>query len=116
MAVTATFKRIRNSTTVPILTEVVSVTLSGTYVTGGFTWNPYTITAGPGTSPLPANSSSPSAAVYAADFYGSNGYSYNTVVSGSTATTEIFTSGGTQLTNGTTVPDTTLTLVLTKGM
>src|ERR1700748_3679723 len=114
MAVTATFTRLRHTVSVPLFEEVVTAGLTGTYATGGFTWTPLTIKGAPGSSPLPAS------AVYTADFYGSAGYNYNTTFSGTfpgtvTATTKIFTSGGTELTNGTAVPDAAPTVVLLKG-
>ena len=113
MAIAATFTRTTTDFPVPIFQEVCSCTLSGTYATGGFTWTPLTIKAGPGTSPMPAKT------VYTADFYGQNGYNYITTFAYSgftcTATTTIWTSGGTLLANTTAVPDTTLTVVLLKG-
>ena len=109
MAVTATFTRLKYATSVPIFEEVCSSSISGTYVTGGFTWNPLAIAGAKGSSPIPAS------VCYTADFYGNNGYNYQTTFSGSTATTKIFTSGGTELANGTAIPDATPTVVLLKG-
>jgi len=114
MAVTATFTRVRHTVSVPIFEEVVTAALSGTYATGGFTWTPLTIVGVKGTSPTQAT------VCYTADFYSGTGYNYNTTFSGTypgtvTATTKIFTSGGTELTNGTAVPDAAPTVVLLKG-
>lgn len=109
MAVTSTFKRVRHNPTVPIFTEVCTATLSGTYATGGFTWNPFSIVSGVGSSALPAS------VIYSVDFYTSTGYTYVTTVAGSVATTKIFASGATELANTTAVPDATLTVILTKG-
>lgn len=111
MAVTSTFTRLTNSYEVPLFEEVCSCTLAGTYATGGFTWNPLTIAGSKGSSPLPASRA------YTADFYGANGYNYQTTfnAAGTVATTLIFTSGGAQLANTTAVPDTALTVLILKG-
>lgn len=109
MAVTATFTRVRNGVTVPVFDEIVTATFTGTYVTGGFTWNPFTINAGSGTSPLPAS------AVYGVWFESPLGYTYVTSVSGTTATTKILTTANTELANSTAVPDATCAVIITKG-
>jgi hypothetical protein len=49
------------------------------------------------------------------DFYGLLGYSYVTTISGTTATTKIFTTANTELANTTAVPDATATVVILKG-
>jgi hypothetical protein len=110
MAVTATFTRFAHSLTVPIYEERVKATFTGTYATGGFTWNPLSITAGGGTSPLPASR------VDTVDFYSPLGYTYVTSVNAATgvATTKIFTTANTELANTTAVPDASLTVVLGK--
>jgi hypothetical protein len=109
MAITSVFTRIRHSVTVPTFEEICTAALSGTYVTGGFTWNPFNIFASPGSSPLPAS------ALYTADFYSPKGYIYVTTVSGQTATTKIMSAPNTELANATAVPDASLTVVLGKG-
>jgi hypothetical protein len=109
MAVVSTFKRIKHSVEVPIFDEICAVTLTGTYATGGFTWNPFAIVAGPGSSPLVATGG-----VLTTDFYSPLGYIYTTTVAGSTATTKIFTAANTELANTTAVPDAALTVVIKK--
>jgi hypothetical protein len=111
MAVTIIIKRLRHQVTVPLYDEVCSAAITGTYTPGGFTWLPLNTNAGSGTSPLP------SSAIYSADFYGSNGYNYQTNFTGIapnvTATTKIFTSGGTELT-AIAVPDATAIIIMLK--
>lgn len=107
MAVTSTITRNTHTETVATFEAFCTAALSGTYATGGFTWNTATITGGPGSSPLPGG------APLTADFYPASGASYQTTFSGNTATTKIF-SGGTELANGTAVPDASMTLVLVK--
>lgn len=109
MAVTATFKRVRHSVTVPTFDEIVTATLTGTYATGGFTWNPFTIVGNPGSSPLQAST------MYAAEWQSPKGYTYITSLSGTTATTKIYTAPETELANTTAVPDATVTVLLKKG-
>jgi hypothetical protein len=88
--------------------EFCTATLSGTYVNpGGFTWNPFTVYAGKGSSPLPSST------LLTADFYSPTGHTYVTTVSGTTATTKIF-AGTTELANGTAVPNATVPVVLRK--
>lgn len=109
MAVTSTFTRIRHATTVPIFDEIVTASLAGTYVTGGFTWNPFAIKGGPGSSALPAS------AVYQVSWVSPEGYIYVTSINGQTATTKILTAEGAELANGTAVPDASITVILKKG-
>jgi hypothetical protein len=108
MAVTSTFTRVRNTVSVPIFEEVVTAALTGTYVTGGFTWNPFAIVGSPGSSPLPAS------AVYTVDFYSPKGYIYQTTIVGNTATTKIYSAPNTEFTPGA-VPDASATVILLKG-
>jgi hypothetical protein len=109
MAVTSTFKRVRHSVTVPTFDEIVTATLSGTYATGGFTWKPFAIVGNAGSSPLQAS------ALYGANWISPKGYLYITSLSGTTATTKIFTAPETELADTTAVPDTSLTVILSKG-
>lgn len=109
MAVTATFTRVRHGVTVPVFDEIVTAALTGTYATGGFTWSPFAITGGKGSSPLLAST------LYSAQWQSPNGYIYVTSVSGATATTKIFSAPGTELADTTAVPDATVTVVLKKG-
>ena len=110
MAVTSAFTRVRNGVTVPIYDEVVTATFSGTYATGGFTWQPFAITGGPGSAPLPAS------AVYGVWFESPTGYNYVTsVAANGTATTKILSTANTELANSTAVPDATCTVIITKG-
>lgn len=106
MAVTFAITRNINEVSVPLFDEVCTATLSGTYATGGFTWNPFNITGGPGTSPLVA------AAIYGVWFESPLGYTYVTSVSGQTATTKILTTANTEFTNGSAVPDATCQVII----
>jgi len=109
MAVTATFTRVRHGVTVPVFDEIVTAAMTGTYATGGFTWSPFAITGGQGSSPLPAST------LYAAVWQSPKGYTYITSLSGTTATTKIFTAPETELANTTAVPDASVTVILKKG-
>lgn len=110
MAVTSTFTRQRHGVTVPLFDEIVTAALTGTYATGGFTWNPFTIKG-----PAPGSSALPASAMYAAEWQSPTGYIYTTSVSGTTATTKIFSAPGTELANTTAVPDASVTVILKKG-
>lgn len=107
MAVTAVVTRQHSTSDQSTFIEFCTAALTGTYVTGGFTFNPFTIFAGKGSSPLPSTS------VLAVDWYSPLGYTYRTSVAGSVATTKIF-NGITELANTTAVPDATISVTLAK--
>ena len=107
MAVTFGITRNFQTADQATFTEYCTATLSSTYVTGGFTWNPFTIFAGKGSSPLPSTN------FLAADFYSPTGHIYVTSTSGTTATTKIFV-GVTELANGTAVPNATVSVTVVK--
>jgi hypothetical protein len=109
MAVTAAFNRTYNTTDTGTYTEFVTATLSGTYATGGFTWNPFSIFGGQGSSPLA------STVLLDADFLSPLGYIYRTTVNTTTnvATTKIFSAANTELTAGAT-PEASVPVVLRK--
>ena len=109
MAVTLTITRNTHTETVSTFEEFCTAALTGTYATGGFTWTPSAIKGGLGTSPVPA----PVGSFLTSDFYPGSGASYQTTFNGTTATTKIF-NGGTELANGTAVPDASMTLVVVK--
>lgn len=89
-------------------TEYCTASLTGTYVNpGGFTFNPFTIYAGKGSSPLPSTN------FLGADWYSPTGHTYVTTVAGNLATTKIF-SGTTELANGAAVPNATLPVTIFK--
>lgn len=108
MAVTSTFARTHATFDATTFIEFVTATLTGTYATGGFTWNPFTIVAGKGSSPLPSSN------FLYAYWVSPLGYTYVTSVAGNVATTKIFTTANTELANTTAVPDASLLVVLTK--
>lgn len=108
MAVTSTFARTHLTFDSTTFTEFVTATLSGTYLTGGFTWNPFTIYAGKGSSPLPSSQ------FLRAEWVSPLGYIYVTTISGTTATTKIFSAANTEFTNATTAPDATISVVIRK--
>lgn len=108
MAVTSTFTRTTATSDVATTIEYVTMALTGTYATGGFTWNPFTITGPKGSSPMPGKT------VLAMDFYSPLGYSYRTAVAGNVATTKIFSASGTELANTTAVPDASVPVTIVK--
>lgn len=108
MAVTVVLSRQHSTATQTTFEEFCTAALTGTYVTGGFTFNPFTIFAGKGSSPLP------SATAYTFDWYSPLGYTYRTTVAGNVATTKIFTTAATELANTTAVPDASVQLVIRK--
>lgn len=108
MAVTFSATRVHATNDNSTFIEYCTATLTGTYVTGGFTWNPFTIFAGKGSSPLPSSN------FLNADFVSPLGYTYVTTMSGNTATTKILTTAATELANTTAVPDASLQLILVK--
>lgn len=107
MAVTFGINRLHQSFDSTTFSEFCVATLSGTYATGGFTWNPFTIYGGKGSLSLPSTN------FLAADFYSPTGHTYATTISGNTATTKIF-SGTTELSNGAAVPNATLNVTVRK--
>lgn len=108
MAVTSTITRTHSTSDQSTFIEFCTAALAGTYVTGGFTFNPFAIFAGKGSSPLPSTS------VLTVDWYSPLGYIYRTTVAGSVATTKIFSAANTELTNATAIPDATITLTIVK--
>lgn len=100
MAVTVTITRTAHSDLTSSEMEYVSMALSGTYATGGFTYNPFAVVAGPGTSPLTGQRLR-----FPPVFFSPTGYIYATTITGTTATTKILTAPNTELANNTAVPD-----------
>jgi hypothetical protein len=107
MAVTSTFTRTHASFDSSTFNEFVSVGLTGTYVPGGFTWNPFTIFAGKGSSPLPSSN------FLSAQFFSTLGYQYVSAISGNTVTTKIYSAAGTELSAGA-LPEAAVTAIITK--
>ena len=110
MAVTVTISRAGSGHTETVTTtqEFCVATLSGTYVTGGFTLNPFAIVGGLGTSPMAGSK------VIATQWQSPTAYTYVSSVSGQVMTTKIFSAPGTELANGTAVPDATVPVIITK--
>jgi hypothetical protein len=108
MAVTVTINRNYHSADQSTYIEFCTAALAGTYATGGFTFNPFNIVAGKGSSPLPSSN------FVAADWYSPLGYVYRTTVAGNVATTKIFTAPNTELANTTAVPDATVPVTIVK--
>lgn len=107
MAVTSVITRTFQSADQATFTEYCTAALTGTYVTGGFTWNPFTIVAGKGSSPLPSSN------FLDDDWNSATGHTYATTVVGNVATTKIF-AGATELANAAALPDATTTFIITK--
>lgn len=107
MAVTFGITRQHQSFDSSTFTEYCTATLSGTWVTGGFSWNPFSVFAGKGSSPLPSTN------ILDVTFKSPMGYTYATSISGNTATTIIF-NGTTQLASGVAVPDATVQVIISK--
>lgn len=108
MAVTSSFTRQHSTFDASTFTEFITAALSGTYITGGFTWNPFSIFAGKGSNPLPSTQ------ILTIDFVSPLGYSYRTTLSGNTATTKIFTAPNTEFTTATAVPDAAPAVIIRK--
>ena len=112
MAVVAVVTRTFQTSDQATFTEYCSAAITGTYVTGGFTFNPFTIFAGKGSSPLPSSN------FLNADWYSPTAHSYVTsfaVVSGvPTCTVKIFTAPGTELANAAAVPNATVPVTIYK--
>ena len=107
MAVTATVTRSFQTADQSTFIEFCNAALTGTYVTGGFTFNPFTVQGGKGSSPLPSSN------FLSADWYSPLGYTYRSTLSGNTLTTKIF-NGITEFTNGSAVPDASISVTITK--
>lgn len=107
MAVTSTFTRTHSSFDSSTFKEYVTVGLTGTYVQGGFTWNPFSIFAAKGSSPLPSTT------VLVIQFITNLGYQYVTAISGNTATTKIYGVAGTELAAGA-LPEAAISAIITK--
>jgi hypothetical protein len=99
--------RIFQSADLATFSEYCTMGITGTYVTGGFTWNPIVVFAGKGSSPLPAQT------VLSVEFFSPTGHTYFTTVSGQTATTKIF-AGVTELANGAAAPNASINLTIIK--
>ncbi len=108
MAVTSTFTRQHSSFDSSTFNEYATAAFTGTYATGGFTWNPFTIYAGKGSSPLPSSQ------VVSVTFQSPLGYIYVTTISGTTATTKILSAANTEFGNGSAVPDATVPVIIVK--
>lgn len=107
MAVTLVINRTFQSSDQATFTEYCTAALTGTYVTGGFTWNPFTIVGGKGSSPLPSSN------FLDDDWNSATGHTYSTTVAGNVATTKIF-AGATELANAAALPDAATTFIVTK--
>ncbi len=108
MAVTAVVTRNHATSDQSTFIEFCTAALAGTYVNpGGFTFNPFTVVAGKGSSPLPSSN------FLSADWYSPLGYTYRTSVAGNVATTKIF-NGITELANTTAVPDASINVTIVK--
>lgn len=100
MAVTVASKRVH--TNLSVMAEYVTLTLSGTYVTGGFPFNPSLIYGAPGTSPAPANT------VVGFLAYSLLGYTYVLVGTGASAKIKIL-NGTAELAAASAVPEAAVT-------
>lgn len=107
MAVTAVLTRAHKTETVSTVMEYGTAALTGTYATGGFTFNSGTIKAPIGGSPTGGTP-------IAAQFFSPLGYIYAATFSGNTGTVKIFSAPGTELANTTAVPDASVTFIVTK--
>ena len=107
MAVVAVVTRTFQTSDQATFTEYCSAAITGTYVTGGFTFNPFTVFAGKGSSPLPSTN------FIAADWYSPTGHTYITTVAGNVATTKIF-AGTTELASAAAVPNATIPVTIFK--
>lgn len=108
MAIVAVVTRNHSSFDSSTYNEFCTAALTGTYATGGFTFNPFTVVGGKGSSPLPSSN------LVAAEWQSPLGYIYSTTVSGNVATTKIFTAAATELANTTAVPEASVPVILVK--
>jgi hypothetical protein len=108
MAVTAVVTRIHATFDATTFIEFCTTALTGTYVTGGFTFNPFNIFAGRGSAPLPSSS------ILATDWYSPSGYNYRSTVAANVMTVKIFSASGTELANATAVPDASVPVTFCK--
>lgn len=108
MAVTAVVTRVHATFDATTFIEYCTAALTGTYITGGFTFNPFAVFAGKGSSPIPSSS------VLETSWVSPLGYTYYTTVAGSVATTKIFTTANAELANTTAVPDASLQVIFVK--
>lgn len=108
MAVTIVVSRNHATFDASTFSEFCTAALTGTYVTGGFTWNPFNVFAAKGSSPLPSTS------VLTFEWYSPLGYLYVTTLAGNVATTKIFSAANTELANAAAVPDASLAVTLRK--
>ena len=112
MAVTVTVKRSKQQEALRGgSTEFCTANLSGTYVTGGFTFNP-AIYSSLGSSPEPGS------IVLGVQWMSPTGYIYasTTTKTGfvNSTVTKIYSAPGTELANGTAVPDAVVPLIIYK--
>lgn len=107
MAVTSVFTRNHSSFDSSTFREYCTAALTSTYVQGGFTWNPFTIYGGKGSTPLPSSN------LIAVEFLSTLGYVYVTTISGNTATTKIYSAAGTELAAGA-LPEASVPVIIIK--
>lgn len=109
MAVTATALRTKSTTTLSTLRYFATMTLSGTYVSGGFLFNPLLVKGAPGSSPDPSRT--------VLDFQSRSILGYNYVLVGgatpTTAVVKIF-NGITELAAGA-LPETVIPILVELG-
>lgn len=108
MAIVATVTRNHASFDSTTFSEYCTAALTGTYATGGFTFNPFAVVGGKGSSPLPSST------VVVVEWISPLGYIYSTTVSGNVATTKILTAAATELANTTAVPEASVPVILIK--
>lgn len=106
MAVTVAATRAHSAFSSSIILAFDTLTLSGTYVTGGFAFNPLTVKAGPGSSALPCST------VIAFQALSQAGFDYYLFGTGSSAVVKIFTAAGAELANTTAVPEATVSVIV----
>jgi hypothetical protein len=108
MAVTAVVTRNHATSDQSTFIEYCTAALTGTYATNGFTFNPFTVVGGKGSSPLPSSS------VLVVDWYSPSGYNYRSSIAGNVVTTKIYSVAGTELANTTAVPDASVPVTIVK--
>lgn len=89
--------------------EVGAAALTGTYVTGGFTYPLTSLTGGSGTSPFGGKPISIA-------WQSPKGYIYVSTFAGQLMTTKIFSAANTELANATAVPDASVPFILTRSI
>lgn len=106
MAVTVTSTRTHVGFSRGTFEAFGTLTLTGTYVTGGFAFNPLKVYGSLGSSPLPSSS------VLSATFFSPTGYIYVLSGSGGSAVVKIYSAPGTELANTTAVPDASVPFII----